>query len=162
MALWLQPFIILKLFLSLDWSSILFWRWQPVAHTLFQQPRNAAVLKHSQPRTNRHCYLGLSNSCWTILMSLLSSLRSLPFSLTLCCPTAWNNCVDLPRGPLVVAYICITAWIFDSLNCWCIKGLYCCMSMTWSKLSLLQDLFGHNILTWQHFFFIKKHVICFS
>ena len=80
----------------------LFWRWQPVAHALFQQPRNAAVLKHSQPRTNRHCYLGLSNSCWTILMSLLSSLRSLPFSLTLCCPTAWNNCVDLPRGPSVV------------------------------------------------------------
>ena len=139
----------------------LFWRWQPVAHALFQQPRNAAVLKHSQPRTNRHCYLGLSNSCWTILMSLLSSLRSLPFSLTLCCPTAWNNCVDLPRGPSVVAYICITAWIFVSLNCWCIKGLYCCTSMTRSKLSLLQDLFGDNILTWQHFFFIEKHVMLF-
>ena len=28
----------------------LFWRWQPVAHTPFQQPRNAAVLKHTRPR----------------------------------------------------------------------------------------------------------------
>ena len=100
----------------------LFWRWQPVAHALFQQPRNAAVLKHSQPRTNRHCYLGLSNSCWTILMSLLSSLRSLPFSLTLCCPTAWNNCVDLPCGPSVVAYICITAWILTLLTADVSKG----------------------------------------
>ena len=118
----LQTFVLLKLFLPLGWSSILFWRWQPVAHTLFQQPRNAAVLKHSQPRTNRHCYLGLSNSCWTILMSLLSSLRSLPFSLTLCCPTAWNNCVDLPRGPLVVAYICITAWILTLLTADVSKG----------------------------------------
>ena len=51
----------------------LFWRWQPVAHALFQQPRNAAVLKHSQPRTNRHCYLGLSNSCWTICLGSLLS-----------------------------------------------------------------------------------------
>ena len=114
--------VILKLFLPLDWSSILFWRWQPVAHALFQQPRNAAVLKHSQPRMNRHCYLGLSNSCWTILMSLLSSLRSLPFSLTLCCPTAWNNCVDLPCGPSVVAYICITAWILTLLTADVSKG----------------------------------------
>ena len=57
----------------------------------------------------------------------------------------------------------IGAWIFESLNCWCIKGLWCCStSMTRSKLSLLQDLFGDNILTWQHFFFIKKHLICFS
>ena len=33
--------------------------------------------------------------------------------------------------------------------------------MAWSKLSLPQDLFGDNIMTWQHFFFIEKHVICF-
>ena len=33
--------------------------------------------------------------------------------------------------------------------------------MTRSKLSLLQDLFGDSILTWQHFFFIEKHVISF-
>ena len=37
----------------------------------------------------------------------------------LCCTTTWNNSVDLPRDPSVVTYICITAWIFDSLNCWC-------------------------------------------
>ena len=30
----------------------LFWRWQPVAHAPFQQPRNAAVLKRSRPRTS--------------------------------------------------------------------------------------------------------------
>ena len=46
----------------------------------------------------------------------------------------------------------IAAWIFESLNCWCIKELYCCTSMTRSKLSLLQDLSGDNILTWQYFF----------
>ena len=33
--------------------------------------------------------------------------------------------------------------------------------MAWSKLSLPQDLFGDNIMTWQHFFFFEKHVICF-
>ena len=112
----------LKTLLSTRLVFHLFWRWQPVAHALFQQPRNAALLKHSQPRTNRHCYFGLSNSCWTILMSWLSSLRSLPFSLTLCCPTAWNNCVDLPRGPSVVAYICITAWILTLLTADVSKG----------------------------------------
>ena len=30
----------------------LFWRWQPVARAPFQQPQNAAVLKHSRPRTS--------------------------------------------------------------------------------------------------------------
>ena len=35
----------------------------------------------------RHCYLGLSNSCWTIFLG--SSPRSLPFSIMLCCTTAW-------------------------------------------------------------------------
>ena len=60
-------------------------------------------------------------------------------------------------------------WIFDSLNCWCMKGLYCCMSLTWSKLSLLQDLFGDDIPTlldntsfsvkniW--FVFLRNHMI---
>ena len=33
--------------------------------------------------------------------------------------------------------------------------------MTRSKLSMLQDLFEDNILTWQHFFFIEKHVMLF-
>ena len=33
--------------------------------------------------------------------------------------------------------------------------------MTPSKLSLLQDLFGDNILTWQHFFFIEKRDVVF-
>ena len=30
----------------------LFWRWQPVARAPFQQPQNAAVLKHSRPRAS--------------------------------------------------------------------------------------------------------------
>ena len=72
-------------------------------------------VKAESAKNLRHCYVGLSNSCWTIFLG--SSPMSLPFSLTLCCTTAWNNSVDLPRGPSVVANICITAWIFDSLNC---------------------------------------------
>ena len=90
------------------------------------------------------CFLALlSGACHLVSRCVAQQLHS-------------NNSVDLPRGPSVVAYICITTWIFDSLICWCIKGLYCCMSMTRSKLSLLQDSFGDNILTWQHFFSSKN------
>ena len=39
----------LKTFLATRLVFHLFWRWQPVAHTPFQQPRNAAVLKRSRP-----------------------------------------------------------------------------------------------------------------
>ena len=57
----------------------------------------------------------------------------------------------------------ITTWIFDSVICWCIKGLHCCMSMTRSKLAWLHGLFGDDILiTQQYFVFSEKHVICFS
>ena len=137
------------------------WRWRPVAGAPFQQPRNAAVLKSSQPRTSDTAIWASLIVAGPYFLALLPWALQ-PFSLTLCCTTAWNISVDLPCGPLVVANIRITAWIFDSLNCWCIKGLYYCTSMTPFKLSLLRNLFGDNILTWQHFFFIKKHVICFS
>ena len=120
------------------------------------QPQNAAVLKCSRPRTSDTA-IWASNSCWTIFLG--SSLRSVPFSLTLCCTTAWNNSVDLPRGTSVLAYTCMTAWIFDSLNYWCIKGLYCCTSMTWSKSFLLQDLFGDNILTQLNYMILCTLVI---
>ena len=30
------------------------------------------------------------------------------------------------------------------------------------KLSSLQDLFGDDIVTWQHFIFSEKYLICFS
>ena len=39
----------------------LFWRWQPVAHASFQQPRNAVVLKRSRPRTS-------DTAIWTSLI----------------------------------------------------------------------------------------------
>ena len=39
----------------------LFWRWQPVAHAPFQQPRNAALLKRSRPRTS-------DTAIWTSLI----------------------------------------------------------------------------------------------
>ena len=49
----LQTFIIFKLFLPLDWSSICFEDGSlSVAHAPFQQPRNAAVLKRSRPKTS--------------------------------------------------------------------------------------------------------------
>ena len=93
----------------------LFWRWQPVARAPFQQPRNAAVLKRSRLKNCRYCYLGLSNSCWTIF--LCSSLRTC-YLVSRCVAQQLdsNNSVDLRHGPSVAAYI-LAAWIFDSLNC---------------------------------------------
>ena len=42
----------LKTLLATRSDFHLFWRWQPVARAPFQQPRNVAVLKRSQPRTS--------------------------------------------------------------------------------------------------------------
>ena len=47
-----SDFCLLKTFLATRLVFHLFWRWQPVAHAPFQQPRNAAVLKRSRPRTS--------------------------------------------------------------------------------------------------------------
>ena len=44
-----SDFCHLKTFLATRLVFYLFWRWQPVAHTPFQQPGNAAVLKRSRP-----------------------------------------------------------------------------------------------------------------
>ena len=108
----------------------------------------------------RHCYLGLSNSCWTIFLG--SSPKSLPFSHVLLHNSLRNLCWICLVG-LRWEHSAITTWIFDSVNCWCIKGLQCCISMTRSKLSWLHGLFGDDILiTRQHFVFSEKHVICFS
>ena len=63
----------------------LFWRWWPVAHV--PAATKCCRVKAWSAKNFRHCYLGLSNSCWTILIG--SSLRSLPFSIMLCCTTAW-------------------------------------------------------------------------
>ena len=101
----------------------LFWRWQPVAHAPFQQPWNAAVLKRCSPRTS-------NTAMWASLIVagpyFLAPL-SVAHHLVSCCVAQQldsNYSVDLPRSPLVVAYICIciAAWIFDSLNCGFIKG----------------------------------------
>ena len=47
-----SDFCHLKTFLATRLVFHLFWRWQPVAHAPFQQPRHAAVLKRSRPRTS--------------------------------------------------------------------------------------------------------------
>ena len=66
-------------------------------------------VKAESAKNLRHCYVSLSNSCWTIFLG--SSPMSLPFSLTLCCTTAWNNSVDLPCGPSII-YV----WQLESLT----------------------------------------------
>ena len=66
-------------------------------------------VKAESAKNLRHCYVGLSNSCWIIFLG--SSPMSLPFSLTLCCTTAWNNSVDLPCGPSII-YV----WQLESLT----------------------------------------------
>ena len=84
----------------------LFWRWQPVAHAPFQQPRNAAVLKRSRPRTS-------DTAIWaSLIVAGPYFLALLPGAchLVSCCVAQQldsNNSVDLPRGPSVVAYTCI-------------------------------------------------------
>ena len=45
----------------------------------------------------------------------------------------------------------ITSWIFHSLDCLCIKGLKCYMSLTLFKLSSLQVSLETTSLTQQHF-----------
>ena len=71
-----------------------------------QQPRNAAVLKHSWPRTSGTAMWAslivagpyflafLSGACHLVSRCVAQQLDS-------------NNSVDLPRGPSVVAYTCI-------------------------------------------------------
>ena len=85
----------------------LFWRWQPVAHAPFHasmQPRNAAVLKCSRPRTS-------GTAIWASLIvtgPYFLALLSGPCHLISCCVAQQldsNNSVDLPCGPSVVAYI---------------------------------------------------------
>ena len=82
----------------------LFWRWQPVAHAPFQQPRNAAVLKRSRPRTS-------DTAIWASLIvagPYFLALLSGACHLVSCCVAQQldsNNSVDLPHGPSVVAYI---------------------------------------------------------
>ena len=44
-----SDFCHLKTFLATRLVFHLFWRWQPVAHTPFQEPGNATVLKRSRP-----------------------------------------------------------------------------------------------------------------
>ena len=86
----------------------LFWRWQPVAHAPFQQPRNAAVLKRSRPRTS-------DTAIWASLIvagPYFLALLSGACHLVSCCVAQQldsNNSVDLPCGPSVVAYISIAA-----------------------------------------------------
>ena len=86
----------------------LFWRWQPVAHAPFQQPRNAALLKCSWPRTS-------DTAIWaSLIVAGPYFLALLPGAchLVSCCVAQQldsNNSVDLPRGPSVVAYISIAA-----------------------------------------------------
>ena len=66
----------------------LFWRWQPVAHAPFQQPRNAAVLKCCRPRTSDTAIWASLIVAGPYFLALLPA-RSLPFSIMLCCTTAW-------------------------------------------------------------------------
>ena len=99
----------------------LLWRWQPVAHAPFQQPQNAAALKCSWPRTSDTAMWASLIVAGPYFLALLSGARH----LVSCCVAQQldsNYSVDLPRGPSVVGYTCIAAWIFDSLNCWFIKG----------------------------------------
>ena len=107
----------------------LFWRWQPVAHALFQQPRNAAVLKHSQPRTaHTAIWASLIVVAGPYFLALLSGARHLVSccvaqqldSKLLCGFASWPFSGSIYI--YIYIYICITARIFDSLNCWCIKG----------------------------------------
>ena len=77
----------------------LFWRWQPVAgcwHAPF------------------HCYVASLIVAGPYFLALLSGACHL-LSRCVAQQLDSNNSVDLPRGPSVVAYICITAWIFDWL-----------------------------------------------
>ena len=101
----LQTFIIFKLLLPLDWSSICFEAiWQPVAHAPFQQPRNAAVLKRSRPKTSDTAIWASLIVAGPYFLALLPGARH----LVSCCVAQQldsNNSVDLPRGPSVVAYI---------------------------------------------------------
>ena len=98
----------------------LFWRWQPVAHALFQQPRNAAVLKCSRPRT-------LDTAMWASLivagpyfLALLSGARHL-VSRCVAQQLDSNNCVDLPQGKSTVAVhrlLSGSIYMYRSLNLW--------------------------------------------
>ena len=102
----LQTFIILKLFLPLDWSSICF---EDGGLLLtFQQLRNAAVLKRGRPRTSDTAIWASLIVAEPYFLALLSGARH----LVSCCVAQQldsNNSVDLPRGPPVVAYISIAA-----------------------------------------------------
>ena len=120
----LQTFVIFKLFLPLDWSSICFEDGSLLLmHAPFQQPWNAAVLKGSRPRTSDTAiWVSLIVAGPYVLALFSQELAIILVSHCVAQQLDSDNSVDLPRGPAVVAYVCIAAWIFDSLNCWCIKG----------------------------------------
>ena len=87
----------------------------------FVPATKCCCIKVKAAKNFRHCYLGLSKLCWTIF--LVSSPRSFPFSY-----------IFLHNGLKQLCWICLmalggsnTTWIFDCLNCSCIKWLYCCL-----------------------------------
>ena len=67
---------------------------------------------HLATRLVLHPFYGLSNSCWTIF--LCSSLRSLPFTLTLYCTTAWFKQLS---GFALWSFSC-SIYMYHSLNLW--------------------------------------------
>ena len=90
---------------------LLFWRWQPVAHALYQ-PQNAAVLKRRQTRTSETAIRASRKSAGPYVWSLLPGACH------------WNSSVGFASWPFGGGN---TTWIFDCLNCSCIKGLQCCL-----------------------------------
>ena len=82
----------------------LFWRWQAVAHAPFQQPRNAAVLKCSRPKTSDTAIWASLIVAGPYFLALLPGACHLE-SCFVAQKLDSNNSVDLPCGPSVVAYI---------------------------------------------------------
>ena len=90
---------------------LLFWRWQPVAHALYQ-PQNAAVLKRRQPRTSDTAIRASRKFAGPYVWSLLPGACH------------WDSSVGFASWPFGGGN---TTWIFDCLNRSCIKGLQCCL-----------------------------------
>ena len=56
----------------------LFWRWQAVAHAPFQQPRNAAVLKCSRPKTSDTAIWASLQGFWYFAQSRTREIQVFP------------------------------------------------------------------------------------
>ena len=101
------------------------------------------VLKHSWPRTSGTAMWASLIVAGPYFLAFLSGACHLVSNVLHNMQLDSNNSVDLPRGPVVVAYVCIAAWIFDSLNCWCIKILL-------HVNDLIQVIFAARFIWTQH------------